>query len=98
MKIVDVFQCELGKTIQLEYIGKVKYIGKSFGVDELTDGNEYLIVRDKNSNLKVVDDSEEDYMYNLANPKPWDGSSEGGIFKYIDDPQNLLKNIMEEYK
>lgn len=94
MKTVDVFQCELGEKIPLEYIGKVKYIGESFGVDSLTNGSEYLIVRDKYKDLKVVDDSEEDYLYSLKNPAPADGSSKGGKFEIVDDPKGILIKII----
>lgn len=98
MKTVDVFQCELNKKIPLEYIGKVIYKGESFGIDGLTNDESYIIVRDKNDSIKVVDDSEEDYIYNLTNPRPLDGSSKGGKFYYIDDPKKILKKYMEEYK
>ena len=47
MKTIDVYQCELDKTIPLEYVGRVKYIGESFGVDSLTNGKEYNLVKDK---------------------------------------------------
>ena len=90
MKIVDVFQSELNKKIPLEYIGKVKYVGESFGVDSLTDGYMYIVVRDKNGTIKIVDDSGEDYIYNLNNPKLLDGSSEGGKFYIVDDPNGEL--------
>lgn len=65
------------------------YIGESFGVDSLTNNREYLIVRDEHKPLKVVDDSEEDYIYDLENPKPMDGSFEGGQFYYLDDPNGI---------
>lgn len=97
MKTVDIYQCELGKKIPLEYIGKVLYKGESFGIEGLTDNKEYLIVKDNDGNLKVVDDSEEDYMYDLTNPRPSDGESEGGKFYYKDDPQNILRKYMKEY-
>ena len=90
MKTIDVFQSELNKKIPLEYIGKVKYVGESFGVDSLTDGDIYVVVRDENGTIKIVDDSEEDYIYNLNNPKPLDGSSEGGKFYIVDDPNREL--------
>lgn len=92
MKYVDVFQCELNKTIPLEYVGKVKYIGESFGVDSLTNNGEYNIVRDKDGNIKVVDDSDEDYIYSLINPRPADGNSKGGSFYIIDDPYEELRS------
>lgn len=34
---VDVFDFENDKNIKIESIGKIKYIGESFGVDSLTD-------------------------------------------------------------
>ncbi|MDD7305337.1 MAG: hypothetical protein PUG67_01970 [Peptoniphilaceae bacterium] len=98
MKTINVFQCELKKSIPLEYIGKVKYIGETFGVDGLTNDKLYDIVRDKAGMLKVVDDSDEDYIYNLKEPRPADGSSKGGKFYFVDDPYNVLKKYMEIYK
>lgn len=91
MKTIDVFQCELGKSIPLEYIGRVKYIGESFGVDSLTNKKEYDIVKDSEGDLKVVDDSNEDYLYNLRNPRPLNGDSKGGKFIIIKDYTGELK-------
>lgn len=91
---IDVFQCELNKSIKLEYIGKLKYVGESFGVDGLTDGATHNVVRDKYGTLKVVDDSGEDYIYNFRNPRPADGSSKGGVFFIIDDSQEILKSLI----
>lgn len=99
MKYIDVFQCELNKTIPLEYIGKVKYIGETFGIEGLTNMKEYNIVRDRDRNVKVVDDSDEDYIYSLINPRPLDGSSVGGTFYIIDDPNEELKGYgLEKYE
>ena len=93
MKTITVYQCELDKTIPLEYVGRVKYIGESFWKgDGLTDGKEYNLVKDKTGWVKVVDNSEEDYVYDLLNPRPGDNSSEGGIFIIVDDPSGILKN------
>lgn len=52
-----VYQCELGRKIPLEYIGKVKYIGETFGLDSLTNGNTYYIVKDDTHYPKVIDDN-----------------------------------------
>ena len=95
MRTIDVFQCELNRVVSLEYIGKVKYKGETFGVDSLTDGKEYFIVKDNGYNLKVVDDSDEDYIYSLKKPAPLDWSSKGGIFEIIDDPKGILKKIIK---
>lgn len=57
MKTIDVFQCELNKSIPLEYIGKVIYIEASGGYGSLTNNVKYDIVKDDFGDLKVVDDS-----------------------------------------
>ena len=93
MKTINVYQCVLDKKIPLEYVGKVKYAGESFGVGSLTNGVTYNVVRDETGMIKIVDDSEEDYIYNIAHPKPLDGSSPGGKFMIVDDPNGEL----EEY-
>lgn len=95
MQTVEVYQCELDKAIPLEYIGKVKYSGVSFGVDSLTDGKEYIIVKNRSGLLAVVDDSEEDYLYDLSRPRPADDTSPGGKFKVIDDPLGILAGLVE---
>ena len=94
MKKVDVYQCELNKTIPLEYVGRVKYTGETFGVDGLTDQREYVIVRDDSGALKVVDDSGEDYLYDLENPRPANGESSGGTFEILEDPSGELKRYI----
>lgn len=95
MKSIDVYQSETDKYISLEYIGKVKYIGESFGVDSLTNGGIYNIVYDKNRTIKVVDDSGEDYFYDLKNPRPLDNSSIGGKFEIVEDINNVLSMIIK---
>lgn len=96
--MIEVYQSELNESIPLEYIGRVKYIGESFGVTGLTEGKIYFIVRDAQGDLKVVDDSEEDYIYSLTNPAPCTGYSKGGIFKCIDSLLGILKNIWKNTK
>ncbi|MDT2760751.1 hypothetical protein [Enterococcus xiangfangensis] len=41
-----------------------------------------------------MDDSKEDYIYNLAHPKPFDGSSPGGKFSIIDDTNKELEKYI----
>lgn len=94
MKMIKVYQGELDKYILLEYIGKVKYIGESFGVDSLTNGKIYNLVYDENRDIKVIDDSGEDYLYDLKNPRPLDNSSIGGKFEIVDDERNILVNLI----
>lgn len=62
MKTIQVHQSEFDKEIPLEYVGKVKYIGPDDPLYFVNNG-EYNIVFDKNNTLKVVDETEEDYIY-----------------------------------
>lgn len=62
---------------------KLKYIGESFGVDGLTNGKVYEAV-DEGDFYRVIDDSEEDYLYSKSNPAPLDGSSPGGRWEIVE--------------
>ena len=53
------------------------------------------MVFDKDNNIKIVDDSGEDYLYDLNNPKPLDDSSKGGRFYIIDDVKGILSKIIK---
>lgn len=63
---------------------KLRYVGKSFGVDELTNGKIYECV-EEDGMYRVIDDSEEDYLYSMTNPAPLDQSSKGGVWERVDD-------------
>lgn len=67
---------------------KLKYIGESFGVDGLTDGDIYEVIENDSGMLRVVDDSGEDYLYSATNPAPLDGSSPGGRWEIVEDDEN----------
>lgn len=62
---------------------KLRYIGESFGVDSLTNGKIYE-AKDEGDFYRVIDDSEEDYLYSKVNPAPLDGSSPGGKWEIIE--------------
>jgi hypothetical protein len=49
-------------------ICRVKYIGNWFGVDSLTNNKIYDVLSVESLFIKIIDDSEEDYLYSL--PKP----------------------------
>lgn len=89
MRTIDVYQSEINQRIPMEYIGTVQYIGKDDPLS-FTDGNIYTIVRDKNGDLKVVDDTDEDYLYNLNEP-----NNLGGKFFYLDDPYGILARYIK---
>lgn len=92
---IMVYQCELDKEILLELVGQVKYHGETFGLEGLTDGKVYNIVRQNNGDLAVVDDSDEDYLYSFANPAPGDGSSPGGIFEVLSDESGAIQKEID---
>lgn len=66
---------------------KVKYIGPTFGALSLTSDAVYecLGVECDGAALRIVDDSEEDYLYSTSNPAPLDGSSPGGRWEIVED-------------
>lgn len=63
---------------------KLRYIGKSFGVDGLTNGKEYQAEEENADYYRVIDDSGEDYLYSKKNPAPIDGSSSGGRWEIVE--------------
>lgn len=74
---------------------KIKYIGESFGVDGLTNGEIYECLGEDMGLLRVIDDSGEDYLYSVGNPKPLDGSSKGGRWEIVeDDDKGTLKELL----
>lgn len=75
---------------------RVKYVGESFSVDELIDGKTYECLGEDMGFLRVIDDSEEDYLYSIKNPKSLDHTSKGGRWEIVvDDEQSTLKNLLE---
>ncbi len=62
---------------------KLRYVGESFGVDSLTNGKIYEAT-DEGDFYRVIDDSEEDYLYSKIKPAPLDGSSEGGRWEIVE--------------
>lgn len=84
---MKVYQSETNNYIEMKPLGKVRYVGESFGVDSLTDGEVYAVIEvdKKFGDLRIVDDSAEDYLYSIDNPAPLDGSSKGGKWEIVED-------------
>ena len=94
--MIKVYRSEQDDEVDMESIGRVKYIGASFGVDGLTDGNVYDVIEVlKDDLIRVVDDSGEDYLYSISNPMPLDGNSSGGKWILIDDFFGKLNSILK---
>ena len=77
---------------------KVRYIGTSFYTEGLTDGKVYEVLAIEGAYLRVVDDSGEDYLYEISTPGPLDGSSEGGKWEIVEDEAGLLKKAFAQYR
>lgn len=87
MRTVKVWSYDEGDYIEIESIGKVRYIGESFGVFGLTNGKTYDCLGVEGEFLRIVDDEEMDYLYSSMNPAPLDGSSKGGRWEVVEDDE-----------
>jgi len=92
---IKVYQSERDEYVEMGSIGKVKYIGESFGAVSLTNGNIYDVIEVlKDDLIRVVDDSGEDYLYSISNPRPLDESSSGGKWVIVEDFYGKLKQFL----
>ena len=76
---------------------KVKYKGPSFGVDGLTNNKVYevLEVDELTGALRLIDDSDEDYLYSPTRPGPLcDPSIKGKSEIVEDDEQGTLERAI----
>ena len=77
---------------------KVRYAGSSFGVDSLTNGKIYTVLGVEFGNLRIVDDSGEDYLYGAINPAPMEGDSPGGRWEIVeDDSAGTLASTIQSF-
>ncbi len=70
---------------------KVRYVGTSFGIDGLTNGKVYEVVEldEFSGGLRVIDDSDEDYLYSPKHPRPVAVPDHpGGHWKIVEDDEN----------
>ena len=74
--------------IEVDIIGKVRYIGKSFGVEGLTNGKVYNVIGIENDMFRVIDDSEEDYLYSITKPACLTDISLCGKWEIVEDNEN----------
>lgn len=76
-------------------IGKVKYVGKSFGVEGLTNNKVYDVVSVEYPFFRIIDDSGEDYLYSIIKPSSLDNASLCGKWQLIEDNKGLLKDYFK---
>lgn len=93
---IEVYQCTEDKYVKMESLGRLRYVGESFGVDGLTNNNIYdcVGISTDGEMLSIVDDSGENYMYPAINPKPADGSSNGGVWEIYEIYDEQLRKIL----
>lgn len=68
---------------------KVKYIGKSFGIESLTNNKIYDVIAIENDMIRIIDDSGEDYLYSAAKPSALNNPNEFGKWEVIEDNEKL---------
>lgn len=75
---------------------KVKYIGKNFGVESLTNNKIYECVGIEEGMLKIIDDSGEVYLYSAIKPADLTNENLCGEWEIIEDNDNGdLKKIIK---
>ncbi len=69
---------------------KVKYHGSDIGVDGLRNNGIYTVIEVDNFTgmLRIIDESEEDYLYSPKKPQAVCGNYKGGYFEIIEDDEN----------
>lgn len=77
-------------------IGKVKYVGKSFGVEQLTNNKIYVVIGIELPFIRIIDDSGEDYLYSIYKPSCLDNSNLYGKWVIIEDKQDILKKYIDD--
>lgn len=75
---------------------KVRYIGKDFGVEGLTNGKIYECVGIEDGMLRIIDDSGEDYLYSAIRPSSLENTELFGRWEIIEDNEKEdLKKIIK---
>lgn len=76
-------------------IGKVKYVGKTFGIESLTNNKIYECIEIKEPFIRVIDDSGEPYLYSIYQPGSLEEPSLCGKWKIIEDKKGILKKYIK---
>ncbi len=75
-------------------IGKVKYIGKSFGAESLTNGKIYDVIGIEEPFLRIIDDSGEDYLWSIYKPCCMEDTTLCGKWELIETTSKKLKELL----
>lgn len=85
----------------MKKIGRVKYIGPDIGCDGLFNNGVYDVIinpeyEDSEGVFRIIDESEEDYLYDPMEPQSAFGKYKGGKFEVIEDltvNQSIVKAV-----
>ncbi len=79
-------------------IGKIKYVGRTTQGNQLIDGKIYDVLRISGPFFKIVDDSDDGYVYypvkrpcELLNPTIY------GKWEIVEDPTNLITSVLNYF-
>lgn len=97
---IRVYQRESNEWINMEVIGQVKFVGKSFGVTSLTNEKIYNVVGIDGEDtdwpmIRVIDDSEEDYLYDVEKPGPFGSVNYDGKWELVMDVSGKLSKYFK---
>ncbi|WP_302575261.1 hypothetical protein [uncultured Acidaminococcus sp.] len=67
---------------------KLRYKGFTFGVEGLTDNKVYPCLGVEGPFFRIIDDSDEDYLYSKRGPAPLEGSIPPGRWEIVKDDEN----------
>ena len=67
---------------------KVRYVGRSFGVESLTNGKVYECTGIECGMLRIIDDSGEGYLYSPIQPGSLEYPELCGRWEIIEDNEN----------
>lgn len=76
--------------------GKVRYVGKSFGIESLTNGKVYDCVDVEYPFIRVIDDSEEDYLYSIIKPSSMENPDLCGEWVIAEDKDGTLGKYIKK--
>ena len=79
-------------------IGKVKYIGKSFGIESLTNGKTYDVLEIDLPFIRIIDDSGEDYLYSITKPSSMEEPNLCGKWELVESTNEQLRELLSTQK
>ncbi len=73
---------------------KLRYVGPNFGAASLTNNKVYTCLGIKEGFIRIIDDSDEDYLYSVIPGPLWDESITGRWELVEDDDQGTLQEVL----